>query len=318
MQRLSGADASFVYGETPSSHLHLGTLAVLDPSTAPEGFDVHRLRSLVEARTGLLGPFLRRLVEVPFGLDRPAWVDVPHLDLERQIRPIGVPAPGGPSELGALVGDLLAYKLEPGRPLWEVWFIEGLEHGRVALLTKMHHCLADGFRGARLYGVLYDLEPGAPFERPNTPGVQGERTPPGWEMALRALPRLAGTPLRAVRTSDHLSRSALRMLRLHGSPEWSSITLPFRAPRTSLNRAITPHRGFSYCSVPLSGVKTIKNAFSVKVNDVVLAICAGGLRHYLADRDELPARPSSPRYPSPCMSTTTAIPRGARGEMPHL
>ncbi len=297
MQRLSGADASFVYGETPSSHLHLGTLAVLDPSTAPEEFDVHRLRSLVEARTGLLGPFLRRLVEVPFGLDRPAWVDDPHLDLERHIRPIGVPAPGGPRELGALVGDLMAYKLEPGRPLWEVWFIEGLEGGRVALLTKMHHCLADGFRGARLYGVLYDLEPGAPFVRPDTPVVQGERAPPGWEMALRALPRLAGTPARAARTSGHLSRSALRMLRLRNSPDWSSVTLPFQAPRTSLNRAITPHRGFAFCSVPLSGVKTIKNAFSVTVNDVVLAVCAGGLRRYLADRDELPDTPLIAQIP---------------------
>jgi hypothetical protein len=118
MQRLSGADASFVYGETPNWHMHLGTLAVLDPSTAPGGFDVNRLRALVEARAGLLGPFLRRLVEVPFGLDRPAWVDDLHLDLDRQIRPVGVPAPGGPRELGALVGDLFAHKLERGRPLW--------------------------------------------------------------------------------------------------------------------------------------------------------------------------------------------------------
>ena len=113
MQRLSGADASFVYGETPGSHLHLGTLAVLDPSTAPDGFNVERLRSLIEARAGLLGPFMRRLVEVPFGLDRPAWVDDPRLDLERRIRPVGVPAPGGPRELGALVGDLLAHKVDP-------------------------------------------------------------------------------------------------------------------------------------------------------------------------------------------------------------
>ena len=105
--------------------MHQGTVAVVDPSTAPGGFDVDQLRSLVEARKGLLGPFLRRLIEVPLGLDRPAWVDDPHFDLNRQIRPVGVPAPGGPRELGALVGDLLAYMLEPGRPLWEVWFIEG-------------------------------------------------------------------------------------------------------------------------------------------------------------------------------------------------
>ena len=297
MQRLSGADASFVYGETPSSHMHLGTLAVLDPSASPGGFDVDRLRSLVEARAGLLGPFLRILAEVPFGLDRPAWVEGAHLDLDRQIRAVGVPAPGGPRELAALVGDLLTFKLEPGRPLWEVWFIEGLEGGRVALLTKMHHCLADGVRGVRLYEVLYDLEPDAPFGRPGTPMLHGERIPRGWEMALRALPRLAGTPVRAARTTGHLGCSALRMLRMRGSPEWPGVTLPFQAPRTSFNRAITPHRGFAFCSVPLAEVKAIKNAFSVTVNDVVLGICAGALRRYLADRGEIPDKPLIAQIP---------------------
>lgn len=297
MQRLSGADASFVYGETPSWHMHAGTLVVLDPSTATGGFDVGRLRSLVEARSGLLGPFLRRLVKVPFGLDRPVWVDDPRFDIGRQVNSVGVPAPGSPRELGALVGELLSFKLDPGRPMWEVWFIEGLEGGRVALLVKVHHCLADGTRGTRLLEVLFDLEPDALFGRPDTPVLQGERIPPGWEMALRALPRLAGTPLRAARTSGHLGRSALGMLRVRGSPEWPTATMPFQAPRTSLNRAITPNRGFAFCSVPLSGVKTIKNAFSVTVNDVVLGICAGALRRYLADRGELPGKPLVAQIP---------------------
>ena len=297
MRRLSGADASFVYGETPSSHMQLGAVAMVDPSTAPSGFDVERLRALVGARAGLLGPFLRRLVQVPFGLDRPVWVDDQQLDLVRQIRPVGVPSPGGPRELGALVGDLLTYKLEPGGPLWEVWFIEGLENGRVALLTKMHHCLADGVRGAHMYEALYDLESDAPLERPDTPVLQGERIPSGLEMAMRALPRLASTPLRVARTSHHLSRAALRMLRLRLSPEWSAVTFPFQAPSTSLNQVITPHRGFAYCSVSLSGVKAIKNAFSVTVNDVVLGICTGALRRYLADRGELPGKPLIAQIP---------------------
>jgi diacylglycerol O-acyltransferase len=297
MQRLSGMDASFVYGETPSWHMHAGGLVVLDPSTAPGGFDVHRLRALLEARAGLLGPFLRRLVQVPFGLDRPAWVNDQHLDLDRQIRSVGVPAPGGPRQLGALVGDLFSYKLERDRPLWEIWFIEGLEDGRVGLLVKVHHALVDGARGARLYEVLFDLDPGAPFERPGTPEIAGERIPPQWEMALRALPRLAGTPLRAARTAGHLGGSALRMLRFRGSPEWPAATFPFQAPRTSLNQSITPHRGFAFCSVPLSGVKIIKNAFSVTVNDVVLGICAGALRRYLADRGELPGKPLIAQVP---------------------
>ena len=297
MQRLSGADASFVYGETPRSHMHLGTLAVVDPSTAPGGFDVDRLRALVEARAGLIGQFMRRLVEVPFGLDRPAWVAESHFDFEHLIRRVGVPPPGGARELGALVGELLARKLEPGRPLWELWFIDGLENGRIALLTKMHHCMADGVRGARLYEVFCDLEPGAPFDRRDTPVLQGERSPPSWEMALRAVPRLAGTPLRAVRTTWHLGHAALGTLRTLTSPERSAVTLPFQAPRTSLNRSITPHRGFAFCSVPLSGAKTIKDVFAVTVNDVVLGICAGALRRYLVDRGELPGKPLIAQVP---------------------
>ncbi len=297
MQRLSGADASFIYGETRSAHMHLGTVALVDPSTAPGGFNADRLRELVDARMGLLGPFLRRLVNVPFGLDRPAWVDDPHLDLDRQIRAIGVPSPGGPRELGALVGELLGYKLDPDGPLWEVWFIEGLENGRVALLTKMHHCLADGVRGSHLYEVLYDLRPDAPLERPDTPTIRGERIPAGWEMALRSLPRLAATPLRAARTSGHLAQSARGLLGLRSSAEWSAITLPFQAPRVSLNRSITPHRGFAFCSVPLSGVKAIKNAVAVTVNDVVLGICTGALRRYLIERGELPGEPLISQIP---------------------
>ncbi|MGO8870646.1 MAG: WS/DGAT/MGAT family O-acyltransferase [Acidimicrobiales bacterium] len=297
MQRLSGMDASFVYGETPSWHMHAGALVVLDPSTAPHGFDVVRLRSLFEARAGSLGPFLRRLVEVPFGLDRPAWVDDPHLDLDRHVRRVGVPTPGGPRELGALVGDLFAFKLERDRPLWEVWFIEGLEERRVALLVKVHHALVDGARGARLYELLFDATPDAPLERPGTPEVRSERIPSEWEMALRALPRLAGTPLRAARAICQLGPSALGMLRFHNTPEWPGATFPFQAPRTSLNQTITAHRGFAFCSVPFAGVKAIKDAFSVTVNDVVLGICAGALRRYLADRGELPAKPLIAQIP---------------------
>jgi diacylglycerol O-acyltransferase / wax synthase len=297
MKRLSGMDASFVYGETPSWHMHAGTLVVLDPSNAPEGFDVGRLRALLEARAGLLGPFLRRMVEVPFGLDRPVWVDEPQLDLHRHIRRVGVPAQGGPRELGALAGDLFAYKLERDRPLWEIWFIEGLEGGRVGLLVKVHHAMVDGARGARLYELLFDLTPDAPFERPDTPEVRGDRVPLSWEMALRAIPRLASTPLRAAGTARHLVPSALRFLRFQRSPEWSAATFPFQAPRTSLNLPITPHRDFAFCSVPLSGVKAIKNAFSVTVNDVVLGVAAGALRRYLADRGELPAKPLVAQIP---------------------
>jgi len=297
MRRLNGMDASFVYGETASWHMHGGTLFILDPSTAADRFDVDRLRALVEARAGLLGPFMARLVEVPLGLDRPAWVNDSHVDLERQIRRIAVPNPGSPRELATLVGDLFAFKLERGRPLWEIWYIEGLEAGRIGLLLKVHHSLADGVHATRLYEVLFDLHPDAALDRPDAPDIALERTPSEWEMALRALPRLVTTPLRAARTAGYLGRSALRMARFRVSRDWPAATFPFQAPRTSLNQPITAHRDFAFCSLPLADIKAIKNAFSLTVNDVVLGICTGALRHYLTDRGELPSKPLVAQIP---------------------
>jgi len=225
------------------------------------------------------------------GLDRPVWVNDSHVDLERQIRCVGVPRPGGPRELSAVVGDLFAFKLDQARPLWEAWLIEGLEGGRLGLLLKVHHSLVDGVHATRLYEVLFDVDPDAPLDRPGTPRAAVEPIPSQWEMAVRALPRLVTTPLRAARTAGRLGGAGLRMARFRFSPKWSAATFPFQAPRTSLNRTITSRRDFAFCSLPLTDVKDVKDAFSVSVNDVVLGICTGVLRHYLAERGELPGKP---------------------------
>ena len=177
--------------------MHQGTVAVVDPSTAPGGFDVDRLRSLVEARKGLLGLFLRRLIEVPLGLDRPAG-GRSALRSKSPDPPCRRPGPGWPSRNSVRWSEICWPTSRAGTtPVGGVVHRGPRRLGAVALFTKMHHCLADGVRGAHLYEVLYDLEPGAPFDRPDTPALQGERIPAGWEMALRALPRLASTPLRA-------------------------------------------------------------------------------------------------------------------------
>ena len=291
MERLSALDAAFIYGETPAWHMHAGAIMVFDPSTASPPLTVERVRELLWARVGQLGLFRKRLVEVPFGLDRPYWVLDPDLDVDAHVRAVGVPSPGGPRELARLAGDLFESKLDRSRPLWEIWFIEGLADGRVALLPKVHHALTDGMRGAALYEVLFDTDPDAPLERPGPTPEPPERVPSEWELTARALVSLAATPVRAARTIAHLLGSGLGLARFTRTPAWERATLPFQAPRTSLNQPITPRRAVAFCTVPLSGVKRIKDAFGVTVNDVILAMCAGSLRRYLSERGELPEQP---------------------------
>jgi WS/DGAT/MGAT family acyltransferase len=296
MRRLGGLDAAFLYGETPSWHMHVSGLLVADPSTAPDGFSFERLRDLTAQRLPLLPQFRWKLHEVPFGLDRPGWVEEDDFDLDYHIRHIAVPPPGGPKQLGDLVGDLVSYKLDRSKPLWEMWVIEGLEHGHVAVLTKIHHSIIDGVSGAGLAQIILDLEPEATaVDVQQVDSLHAQRVP-GWpELFGVGLARTMLTPIRVARYSGQLARQGLALAgfaRRRRTPPF-----PFQAPRTPFNAELTPHRRVASASVPLSRVKAIKDAFGVKVNDVVLALCATALRRYLAEHDQLPDAPLVAQVP---------------------
>ncbi len=297
MERLSGVDAGFLAGETPEWHMHAGAIVVLDPPPALDASPAEALRELLRARIDLLGPFRHRLVESPFGLGRPVWIDTPDLDLEAHVRRVRAPAPGGPREVAELAGHLFASKLDRSRPLWEIWVLEGLENDQVGYLVKVHHSLVDGIRGARLYEVLFDLAPDAPLTRPDGERPTNEQPPSLLAMLAGAAGFLATTPLRAARTAGGLVPAAARLVRFLRSAAGENTTLPFQAPRTSLNRPLTARRSFAFASVSLEDMKTVKRAFGVTLNDVALALCAGALRSYLLERDELPDRPLVAQIP---------------------
>src|SRR5436190_12308466 len=139
MRRLTGLDATFLYMETPNNHMHVASTAVFDPSTVPGGYSFDAVRALVENRLPLLPPFRWRLVEVPFGLHHPLWIEDPDFDLDFHIRSTAIPSPGTTEQLTNLVSRLVALPLDRTRPLWEVWVIEGLEDGKVGCLSKVHH-----------------------------------------------------------------------------------------------------------------------------------------------------------------------------------
>lgn len=295
MRRMSAVDAAFLYGETPAWHMHVSAVLVANPATAPDGFSVDELKRRIEQRLHLAPQFRWRLVEVPFGLDRPGWIEDPDFDIDSHIRRIGVPPPGGPEQLGNLIGELVAIKLDRRKPLWEFWVIDGLEGGKIALLAKVHHSIIDGISGSELASVLFDLEPSPP-DPPEPDHLRVvEHMPDATGLFFRGVGEVVRMPWRVARLATQSAKQGLTFLGFQRQS--SSPAAPFQAPRTSFNTELTPHRRFAYASVPLDEVKSIRWAFDVKVNDVILALVSGALRRYLIAGDELPRSPLIAQVP---------------------
>ena len=290
-ERLTGLDASFLYMETPTLHMHVAMAAVFDPSTVPGGYSFRRIRQLINDRIPLAPVFQRRLVEVPMRLGHPVWVDDPEFDIDNHLRRAALPSPGGMRELGDFAADVISRQLHRDRPLWEMWIVEGLEDGKIALVAKMHHSTIDGVSGAELLGVLFDLEPNPPRDaapdgapaRLAHPLRLASWSPRRWWPAWWR-PSTSGAWL--LRTT----RSIFDVRRIRQGLT-AKAALPLTAPRTSINVAVHARRRVAFAAASLADAKALKNAMGTTVNDVVLAMCAGALRTYLLAGDELPDIP---------------------------
>ena len=187
VKQLPDGDAVFLSTETDTAWGHVGGMSLLDPTGVPD-FGFEKLLRAIEQRLVHVPRFRWKLLEVPFGLDRPYWVECPDFDVRKHVHRIAVPSPGGMKELGELAGHLFARPLDRSRPLWEVWYIEGVEGGKVAMFMKNHHCLMDGQAGVGLAEVLTDLSPDATAP-PIVPDVMKEgrpAAPSALEIAARA------------------------------------------------------------------------------------------------------------------------------------
>ncbi len=290
-ERLSGLDATFLYMETPTLHMHVAMTAVFDPSTVPGGYSFARIRSLIAERIPLAPVFQRRLVEIPLRLSHPIWVDDPEFEIDNHLRRAALPSPGGMRELAEFAAEVDSRQLHRDRPLWEMWVVEGLEGGKVGLVAKMHHSTVDGASGAELLGVLFDLEP-APGPRTVPAASREDRIPSDLELLAQALVARALRPIEVTKMAWRTGQSLVGIRRIRQEvPPGAKGALPLTAPRTSINVAITARRRVAFAAASLADVKNLKNAQGTTVNDVVLAVCAGALRSYLLAGEELPEVP---------------------------
>ena len=297
MRRVRGSDAIFLYMETPTNHFHMAFAGVFDPSTIPDddrepgtgtGRDLYlRLRNVIAERLHLFPPFRQRLVEVPFQLHHPVFVADPAFDLEFHLRRAALPAPGAKRELENFIGDVASRPMDRNHPLWEMYVVEGLEDGKWALVAKAHHVIVDGIGGNEMLINLLDLSPEVKPVDPPDVVWEPETIPSDLRLLRSAVVANAMSPPRAIKAMTKTAGTLTSVLR-ERARQGDEQPLAVLGPTTILTHTTSPNRRVALGKVPMASIKHVKNAFGVKVNDVVLAMTGRALRRFLTELGDEP------------------------------
>jgi diacylglycerol O-acyltransferase len=294
MLQLSGQDASFVYLETPHTPMHIGSVGIYDPSTAPGGFVRFKdVLTFIGSRLGGARSFRQRLVRVPFDLDHPYWIEDPEFDIEFHVRHIALPKPGDWRQLCIQVARLHARPMDLSKPLWEFTIVEGLDNipglppGCFALVSKVHHAAIDGMSGVEMSAAVHDLD--ASMTPPKAHEEwRPEHMPNVADLLMRSYLNSLTQPMRIMET---IGRSLPGMAKLTAQVSKGDVSIrdARAAPKTRFNGKVGAHRVFDAVPLKLAEIRAIKETVEgATVNDVILAIVGGGLRTYLNDKGELP------------------------------
>jgi len=289
--RLTSLDAAFLELESPSVHMHVGSVGIFEPgplAVAENGIDFDRLLEVCEAGLVRAPRFRQKLVVTPV-IGHPAWVDDEHFDIHYHVRHTALPHPGDERQLKRLVGRIMSQKLDRTKPMWELWFVEGVAGGKLGVISKIHHCLIDGISGVDLLAAFMGKDS----------EYRLARSPYRW------VPRAAPGPMKLV-TDEVIRRASLPLRVLGAAPAalarpratWtnaSRVASGFRealgasisaASATPLNQPIGPHRRFDWLRFDLADVKAIGKRLGGTINDTVLACVTGAMRAYLRMRGE--------------------------------
>jgi WS/DGAT/MGAT family acyltransferase len=282
LERMSALDAGFFYAEHHNVPMHIGSVAVFD-GPAPTRADLMRL---FEAKLSRVPRYRQVVRTTPFQLLRPVWADDQEFAIRHHVRHASVPAPGGPKQLQAFAARLFALPLDRHRPLWEEWLLDGLEGGRWAIVSKIHHCMADGIAGNELMALVFDTAPGerVPDAAPWVPAPR----PSLAELAATDLRDAVSRPLRQLAVVPGLIRRATRDDVLDYARGLGQAARDLAEPSAVfLNGPIGPRRRWTWTTASLADLKQIRAAHGGTINDVVLAAITGAFRDLLAGRGEL-------------------------------
>lgn len=316
-ERLSFLDTSFLALEAPAVHMHVGAVAVFDGSaarTVDGALDIDRLREFLGSRLHLVPRYRQRLAWIPLE-NYPVWVDDDHFDPEFHIRLTALPQPGSDDQLKRLAGRIMSQQLDRARPLWELWFVDGLAEGRFALISKIHHCMIDGVSGVDLMAMMYGLAPDPTIGE--VPPWTPRPAPSGAELVVGDVARrLRSTIDRLTNAGQMFEESQKVIMRTirKATAVGQSLSSGWlrKGVVTPLNQHIGPNRRFDWTEMPLAEVKAIKNALGGSLNDVVLAIVAGAVRRFLIEHRDTDPKGMEYRAMAP-VSVRTDDHRGTLG-----
>jgi len=280
MEWMSPMDSSFLHIENDVTPMHIGGVSLFEGP--PPAFE--DLKGMVAGKMDLVPRYRQKVRFVPLAAGSPVWIDDPHFSLDYHVRHTAIPRPGGELELRQMASRIFSQHLDRNKPLWELWLVEGLDDGRWALLSKVHHCMVDGVAATDLMSVMFsDTTGGGPrrqFSAPPEPSdievlartIVQRASPAGQLQSLRRALMAPGETLRSV---SEFARAAIA-----SGPRLKPVS------SSSLTGPIGPHRRWSWAQIRLSDVKTVRAALGGTVNDVVLTVITNGFRELLESRGE--------------------------------